>query len=145
MYSIPELKNIPGAAMYKKAKGLFTVMSDLAVLTIVFLLVLGLLFLAIYAIYLIAPQAPTEAKRRRYEAGNPPQGEAKSRLAMQYFGYVLMLTILEPLVAIPLVYFALSPTSVESAVYLLVAVTLLALATLYAYAHSKDIRKWMLD
>lgn len=120
-------------------------MSDLVAFTIVFLLILGLLFLAVYAIYLIAPQAPTEVKRRRYEAGNPPQGEAKSRLAMQYFGYVLMLVTLEPLIAVPLVYFALSPTSVESALYLVIIVVLLALASLYAYVHSRDIRRWILD
>lgn len=120
-------------------------MSDWLALTIVFLLILGLTLLAIYAIYLIAPQAPTEAKRRRYEAGNPPQGEAKSRLAMQYFGYVLMLVTLEPLIAVPIIYFAISPLSVESAIYLLVIVALIVLASLYAYAHSKDIRKWILD
>ncbi|MEZ0248148.1 MAG: NADH-quinone oxidoreductase subunit A [Thermoproteus sp.] len=119
-------------------------MSDWAVLTIIFLLILGLTLLAVYAIYLIAPQAPTEAKRRRYEAGNPPQGEAKSRLAMQYFGYVLMLVTLEPLIAVPIVYFAISP-SYASAIYLLVIVALIVIAAMYAYAHSRDIRKWILD
>jgi len=119
-------------------------MSDWLALLAVFLLILGLTLLAVYAIYLIAPQAPTEAKRRRYEAGNPPQGEAKSRLAMQYFGYVLMLVALEPLIAVPVVYFAISPTA-ASAVYLLVIAAVIMLASLYAYVHSKDIRKWILD
>ncbi|CCC82434.1 NADH-quinone oxidoreductase subunit A [Thermoproteus tenax] len=90
-------------------------MSDWIIVSVIFLLVFGLTLLAIYLIYLLAPQAPTEAKRRRYEAGNPPHGEPKSRLAMQYFGYVLMLVTLGALIAVPLIYFALSPTSYLSA------------------------------
>jgi len=63
---------------------------------------------------------------------------------MQYFGYVLMLVALEPLMAVPVVYFAISPTA-ASAIYLLVTVAVIVLASLYAYVHSKDIRKWILD
>lgn len=119
-------------------------MQDWLAVSIVFSLLFGLMLLAIYGIYWLAPQAPTEAKRRRYEAGNPPHGEPKAPLAMQYFGYVIMLVALEPLVVIPIVYFALSPTP-TSAIFVLAAVVLAVLAAIYGYAHSKDIRKWMIE
>lgn len=120
-------------------------MQDWLAVAIAVALLLGLTLLAIYAVYLIAPQAPTEAKRRRYEAGNPPHGEPKAPLAMQYFGYVLMLVTLEPLVVLPIVYFALKPTSLASAAMVLAALALVAAASIYGYAHSRDIRKWTVD
>jgi len=36
-------------------------------------------------------------KRARYEAGNPPKGEARTWLPMQYFGYLIIFLSLEPI------------------------------------------------
>lgn len=39
-------------------------------------------------------------KRWRYEAGNPPSGEAKTRLPFQYYGYLLLYLSVEPVMVV---------------------------------------------
>uniref|UniRef100_A0A7J3X6Z5 NADH-quinone oxidoreductase subunit A n=1 Tax=Thermofilum pendens TaxID=2269 RepID=A0A7J3X6Z5_THEPE len=49
----------------------------------------------------LMPQGPERGfKRRRYEAGNPPSGEAKVRLPFQYYGYLLLYLSVEPAMVI---------------------------------------------
>ncbi|MEZ0319840.1 MAG: hypothetical protein ABWK05_07620 [Pyrobaculum sp.] len=53
--------------------------------------------------YLLAPRRSSEVKERRFEAGNPPYGEAKRRLVMQYIGYIYLATAIEALVGIMII------------------------------------------
>lgn len=45
--------------------------------------------------YLLAPKVRGEIRERRFEAGNPPFGEVKRRLVMQYVGYIYLVTAIE--------------------------------------------------
>lgn len=91
--------------------------------------------------YLLAPRRPSELKERRFEAGNPPYGEVKRRLVMQYIGYIYLVTAVEALVGVMIIA-ALLGVSVE----LLTAVGV-ALGALLAFVakyikYVADIKKW---
>jgi len=62
---------------------------------IAFSLLLGAIGLIIS--YLISPSKPNLTKRLRYETGNPPKGRARGLLGMQYYLYILLFLIVEPI------------------------------------------------
>jgi len=55
-------------------------------------LIIALLLLSVLVSWRLGAKNPNPAKYDRYEAGNPPTGEPKGRLAMQYFGFLILLT-----------------------------------------------------
>ena len=65
------------------------------VILIAFSLLLGIAGLLIS--HLIAPKKPNLTKRLRYETGNPPKGRARGVLSMQYYPYILLFLIVEPI------------------------------------------------
>ncbi len=59
--------------------------------------------LVIYIAFKVAEKRPSPVKAFRYEAGNPPVGEVKFVLPMQYVGFLIMFFAVEPILAILLV------------------------------------------
>ncbi|MEZ0345874.1 MAG: NADH-quinone oxidoreductase subunit A [Infirmifilum sp.] len=79
-------------------------------------------------------------KAQRYEAGNPPKGEAKMRLPYQYYGYLLLYLGVEPLVI--LLY--LLPYSSLSSTFLVVGLIILILTPvmIWGLRQSDNINLW---
>lgn len=117
-------------------------MNDATAVALVFSVLFLLMVGTVYLVMLIAPRRPTPNKLMRYEAGNPEAGPAKSPLAMQYLGYILMLVTLEPAVAIPLaVQMAFKDTALTIATSLIGGAVAIA-ASLYGYQYAKKIELW---
>lgn len=67
-------------------------------LTIVFLAVIHIIALLVSARPDVDARKPF--KYERYEAGNPPKGEPRKAVTMQYFGYLVMFLALEPVIVL---------------------------------------------
>jgi NADH-quinone oxidoreductase subunit A len=110
---------------------------------LVFLLaLLGALVLLVAIGYVLAPKKPSDVKYRRFEAGGPPFGEAKRRLLMQYIGYIYLVTAVEALVGLMIVAYLSKPAALEFAVYLAVALVLVAAFVARHIKTLTDVRKW---
>ena len=94
---------------------------ELLILTII--IIVGLLIDAILIVFvkLFVQTKPTTIKMMRYEAGNPPLGQFRYVLPMQYFGYLFMFVALEPLFALILVL-SVSTFSLPYALSLLILI-----------------------
>ena len=68
-------------------------------------LIIALLLLSVFVSWSLGAKNPNRAKYDRFEAGNPPTGEPKGRLAMQYFGYLILLTGGELIALTPLILY----------------------------------------
>ncbi len=109
------------------------------VFTVLMLGLLGIGVTLLAAKILVAgPEEPY--KRKRYEAGNPPSGEAKKRLPYQYYGYILLYLAVEPIFV--LLYFL---PYLNSYIMFWVNLILLAVygpALLYAVRLAERIELW---
>lgn len=76
--------------------------SSTLALTLLLGIVAGLLVVVLALILVEGPEG--KFKRKRYEAGNPPSGEAKTQLPYQYYGYLLLYLTVEPLLAFLYLY-----------------------------------------
>ena len=88
------------------------------------------------------PLKPTTIKLMRYEAGNPPLGQFRYVLPMQYFGYLFMFVALEPLIVLLLVLSVASSTITSmTSLLILVALCLVVMIPLLytAYRYSIEI------
>ncbi len=114
---------------------------------IAFALFLVLLAIALGALvlvgYLLAPKSPHVAKERRFEAGNPPFGEVKRRLLMQYVGYIYMVTAIEASAGL-MVVVALwrGVVSLDVALALATALALIAIYVVRYLEKVADVKKW---
>lgn len=110
---------------------------------LVFIALLLVASTALVAIsYFLAPRRQTEAKKRRFEAGNPPYGKVERRLLMQYFGYIYLVTAFEAVVGVMIVAVLVRGVDLALASALgavLIAVAVVAARYLKAVA---DIKKW---
>jgi NADH-quinone oxidoreductase subunit A len=73
---------------------------DLAAATALILMgvVLPPILYFVYKVFEILTRGPDRFfARLRYESGNPPRGLAWARVLYHYFGYVLLLTAIEPI------------------------------------------------
>ncbi len=110
--------------------------------TLFTVLLLGLLGigLTLVIVKLITGGPEEPYKRKRYEAGNPPSGEAKKRLPYQYYGYIIIYLAVEPIFVI--LYFIpyMSPLTMLWVLALLLAVY--GPALLYAVRLADRIEFW---
>lgn len=111
-------------------------------LIIIILLPLVVAALGFLTSLLLAPRNPNPNKLRRYEAGNPPYGEAKAPLLMQYMGFALLLVSIEPIAVISAL--VLIGATASSIVVLVCAILVSIAVAALAYRYSKDIREWSL-
>jgi len=110
--------------------------------TLFLVLLVGLLAGALVVLLaLLMPRGPERGfKRRRYEAGNPPSGEAKVRLPFQYYGYLLLYLSVEPaMVTLYLLTFA-ERFPASAALMLLVLLPAVALGAKLA----DELERWSL-
>ena len=82
-------------------------------------------------------------KRKRYETGNPPKGDARSKLPFQYYGFILMFLAIEPI----LVMFFLMPFTAKvhplmTLTIFLVSATLFLPAIFYSFKVANEIERW---
>ncbi len=110
--------------------------------TVFVVLVLGLLgmglALLLSKILVTGEEAPF--KRKRYEAGNPPSGEAKKRLPYQYYGYIIVYLAVEPIFVI--LYFLPYMPRLTALIVNLVLLAIYSPALLYAIRLAGDIKRW---
>jgi len=71
---------------------------------------------------------PSPLKTARFEAGNIPTGEGRLWFPLQYYGYLLVYTSLEPIIV--LLFIGSSVLTVQASYYLLLVIGVLA-AVLY--------------
>ncbi len=117
-------------------------MEDWLAVTLAFLIVFVLMLETIYLVMFIAPRRPTPYKQMRYEAGNLEVGPAKSPLAMQYLGFLLMLVTLEPAVAIPIAIYLFTNDLWLTILTTLLGSSVALAASSYAYRYAKEIELW---
>gem|GEM_PF-836685 len=116
----------------------------IGVLIVLALSIIGSL-IGFIACYFIAPKRPSIVKERRFEAGNPPTGPPKTRLAMQYLGFVLLLTTVEPIIVITTILIVGALGLANAWLIIGIAIVLSIIAVYFAYRYSITIREWMLD
>jgi len=71
---------------------------------------------------------PSPLKTARFEAGNIPTGEGRLWFPLQYYGYLLVYTSLEPIIV--LLFIGSSVLTVQASYYLLLVIGVLV-AVLY--------------
>jgi len=110
--------------------------------TLFLVLLVGLLAGALVVLLaVLMPRGPERGfKRRRYEAGNPPSGEAKARLPFQYYGYLLLYLCVEP--AMILLYLLTFSESIPASAALVVLVLLPAVA--FGVKLADELERWRL-
>jgi len=109
-------------------------------LILMVLLPLVLALLGLLTSLLLAPRNPNPNKLRRYEAGNPPHGDAKAPLLMQYMGFALLLVAIEPIVVISALL--LIGIVANSLLVLACAIVISATSAALAYRYSKEVKEW---
>ncbi len=101
--------------------------------------------LAAYAIAILVTGGPRQSfKYARYEAGNPPRRRARVPTIPQYYGYIIIFIVLDPLFALlfltpPSTY--INPLRTLAWIGLVSAILLPPL--LYALRYAKHIEYWV--
>ncbi|QOJ79323.1 NADH-quinone oxidoreductase subunit A [Infirmifilum lucidum] len=110
--------------------------------TLLLVTVLGLLAgLLVIILALLLERGPEgRFKRARYEAGNIPSGEAKTRLPFQYYGYVILYLGVEPLIV--LLYLLPFSHSYNSLITLASLLAVLLPVIAWGVAMSEKINEW---
>ncbi|CCC80892.1 NADH-quinone oxidoreductase subunit A [Thermoproteus tenax] len=68
---------------------------------------------------LFAPAKGEQAKDVRFEAGNPPFGRVRRRMAMQYLAYVYLAVAIEAVAGLAFVYYLLTSNVLDIVVAIL--------------------------
>nr|KJR72708.1 MAG: NADH-ubiquinone oxidoreductase [Vulcanisaeta sp. AZ3] len=79
----------------------------------------------IYVTRRLAARNPNPVKLQRYEAGNPPVGEARYLFPIQYVGYLLLFLGVEPIIVILLILSSAAIITVPITVMLLLLIVIL--------------------
>lgn len=113
-------------------------------ITAVVTLVPATLLLA-YAFLRLATGGPDHPyKRLRYEAGNPPSGEARLPVLYQYFGYILIFVALDPVFMLLFVLPTLAGEWQRAVLLSLGSVALLLPPLIYAVRYARKRSYWRL-
>ncbi len=84
----------------------------------------------IYIARRIAARNPNASKLQRYEAGNPPVGEARYVFPIQYVGFLLMFLGMEPIIVILLILSSIAIKALPMT-YIILAVLVITLPSIY--------------
>ena len=85
-------------------------------------------------------------KLLRYESGNPMKGEARRKVSMQYFGYLILFLALEPAIVLLAIALAVSPQLLDRLIILYSM--LLAVYTpllIYGIRESRRAEAWTIE
>ena len=123
-------------------------LTGLAILPVILLAVLVGVVVFLMAITRARPdiEAQEPLKYQRYEAGNPPKGEARGKVSMQYLGYLIVFLAVEPAVILLAILLA-APQALAGKLLAVLGVFIAVYAPLLAYsiAESKRVESWMLE
>jgi NADH-quinone oxidoreductase subunit A len=107
--------------------------------------IVPLSLLLAYAFLRLATGGPEHPyKRLRYEAGNPPRGEARLPVLYQYFGYILIFVALDPVFMLLFVLPTLAGEWQKAVLLSLGSVALLLPPLAYAVKYAKKRGYWSL-
>jgi NADH-quinone oxidoreductase subunit A len=84
----------------------------------------------IYVTRRLAAKNPNAVKLQRYEAGNPPVGEARYVFPIQYVGFLLVFLGMEPVIVILLILSSAAVVGMPIVIMILV-ILLIALPSVY--------------
>ncbi|MDT7863893.1 MAG: NADH-quinone oxidoreductase subunit A [Vulcanisaeta sp.] len=103
-----------------------------ALAIVIVLLVIALITDAaiIYVTRRLAAKNPNAVKLQRYEAGNPPVGEARYVFPIQYVGFLLVFLGMEPVIVILLILSSAAVVGMPIVIMILV-ILLIALPSVY--------------
>ena len=103
-----------------------------ALAIVIVLLVIALITDAaiIYVTRRLAAKNPNAVKLQRYEAGNPPVGEARYIFPIQYVGFLLVFLGMEPIIVILLILSSAAVVGMPIVTMILV-ILLIALPSIY--------------
>ncbi|KUO81848.1 MAG: NADH-ubiquinone oxidoreductase [Vulcanisaeta sp. OSP_8] len=103
-----------------------------ALAIVIVLLVIALITDAaiIYVTRRLAAKNPNAVKLQRYEAGNPPVGEARYIFPIQYVGFLLVFLGMEPVIVILLILSSAAVVGMPIVIMILV-ILLIALPSIY--------------
>jgi len=103
-----------------------------ALAIVIVLLVIALITDAaiIYVTRRLAAKNPNAVKLQRYEAGNPPVGEARYVFPIQYVGFLLVFLGMEPVIVILLILSSAAVVGMPIVIMIL-AILLIALPSVY--------------
>lgn len=103
------------------------------------------LLLLAYAFLRLATEGPEHRyKRLRYEAGNPPRGDARVPVLYQYFGYILIFVALDPVFMLLFVLPTLAGEWTKAVLLSLASVGLLLPPLAYAVRYARRRGYWSL-
>lgn len=95
---------------------------------------------ALLIAYLLTRGPEGPFKRKRYEAGNPPTGEAKKKIPYQYYGYIIIYLAVEPIF---LILFLLPYIGVlQAAIISLIILGIYSPALIYAVVWADRLEQW---
>ncbi len=103
--------------------------------------------LAAYAIARLVTWGPSHPfKRARYEAGNPPYERARVPTIPQYYGYIIIFIVLDPIFAL---LFLTPPSSAvnpaRTLAWVVLVASILLPPLLYALRYAERIEYWIWD
>ncbi|GAB6947041.1 hypothetical protein JCM16161A_11710 [Vulcanisaeta sp. JCM 16161] len=78
----------------------------------------------------LAAKNPNVSKLQRYEAGNPPVGEARYVFPIQYVGFLLMFLGMEPIIVILLILSSAAIIALPIT-YIILAILVITLPSIY--------------
>ena len=113
-----------------------------------FTVLIAVTFIVLLVVFLVNKVIGRIARRRgslkteRFEAGNPPIGSARSKLIVQYFGYVYLIIALECIFLI-LLLLGISGLSLCYIVILMVTAVISALTLILALRYCAEVREWI--
>ena len=83
-------------------------------------------------------------KRLRYEAGNIPHGHARQPMLPQYYGYILLFIVLDPMFIIMfLASYMVNVDPLAVLIWLTLAVTIVLPPLIYALKYASHIEYWL--
>ncbi len=103
------------------------------------------LLLVLWFLDLVTRGPEHPLKRLRYEAGNPPRGEARAPVLYQYFGYILLFVALDPVFMLLFVLPTLAGEWEKAVLLSLASVALLLPPVAYAVKYARKRGYWHLE
>ena len=119
----------------------------LMILPLILTLVLAgvIYFLRILTLQSREVEEAEKYKYERFEAGNPPKGEARKKVSMQYLGYLIIFLAVEPAVILVALALAAPRSMIDSLLYLYaVFIAVYTPLLVYALREARRVEAWTL-
>ncbi len=122
-------------------------MTDIYTITITFLFSFVLVFFVGLLGYtlgrIIPPRRKLARKYDRYESGNPPIGRARGLFTMQYYPYVIMFLVVEPISIFLIILSLAREYVIASGFYIFLTFLTLIPPLIYGLKEAERIELWL--